>query len=392
MDFQDWLNDIATDEYAVFVKRLSANDTGLTGSHQVGTYVPKETLKDAFPSFRGWKGTPKVSLLAAIESHNMPEKEVTATFYESKNEGRITSWVKGAGNSPMQDSENTGALTVFAFFLEDNSDCRKVRVWICKGLNEEELFENIVHPVDPDTLLSVQGGSLFNSVKLPSEDTRLMYPEEWGVKFPSGREIIDFLHESRKYRALPPDRKVIRSREDELNLFLDIEKKHILPIISAGFGSVADFIDFSNSVLNRRKSRSGKSLELHLERIFQEEGLTHFGVQCVTEGKKKPDFLFPGCKEYKDLSYPANKLRSLAVKTTLKDRWRQVLNEADRITEIYLFTLQRGVSPSQFQEMEKEGVVLVVPKGLHESYPDSIRPKLLSLSEFIDETKKLYIL
>ena len=79
----------------------------------------------------------------------------------------------------------------------------------------------------------------------------------------------------------------------------------------------------------------------------------------------------------------------LAVKTTCKDRWRQILNEADRIKTKHLFTLQQGVSENQFREMKEAGVKLVVPKPLHDSFPKSIRSELISLSEFIEELKSL---
>lgn len=52
----------------------------------------------------------------------------------------------------------------------------------------------------------------------------------------------------------------------------------------------------------------------------------------------------------------------LGAKTTCKDRWCQVLNEADRIPNKHLFTLQRGVTRNQLQEMKDEHLTLVVPK------------------------------
>lgn len=80
----------------------------------------------------------------------------------------------------------------------------------------------------------------------------------------------------------------------------------------------------------------------------------------------------------------------LGVKTTCKDRWRQVLNEANRIDTVHLFTLQQGVSVAQFREMQAEGIRLVVPKGLHKAFPEEIRGELMSLSAFINEIKELY--
>lgn len=77
------------------------------------------------------------------------------------------------------------------------------------------------------------------------------------------------------------------------------------------------------------------------EHLFIEHGLRHFATQAVTEGNKKPDFLFPSAGAYHDTEFPVENLRMLAVKTTCKDRWRQILNEADKIHQVHLFTLQR---------------------------------------------------
>jgi hypothetical protein len=79
----------------------------------------------------------------------------------------------------------------------------------------------------------------------------------------------------------------------------------------------------------------------------------------------------------------------LGVKTTCKDRWRQILNEADRIDTKHLITLQEGVSIDQFKEMQSANVRLVVPTPLHRSYPEKIRHELISLADFISETKSI---
>ncbi|HBQ8613170.1 TPA: restriction endonuclease, partial [Klebsiella pneumoniae] len=187
-----------------------------------------------------------------------------------------------------------------------------------------------------------------------------------------------------------PDSQLTRRRKIEFEIFLAVEELHVLGQIAEGFATVNDFITLANSVSNRRKSRAGKSLELHLESLFKEHGATSFETQAITEGKKKPDFIFPSGAAYHDPDYPAERLRMLGVKTTCKDRWRQVLNEADRIDTVHLFTVQQGVSVAQFREMQSEGIRLVVPVGLHKAFPEEIRGELMSLSAFIDEIKKLY--
>lgn len=92
--------------------------------------------------------------------------------------------------------------------------------------------------------------------------------------------------------------------------------------------SFAPITPFSLSVQNRRKSRVGLALENHLEVLFVENGL-RYARTARTENKAKPDFLFPGVSDYHNPAYDPLKLTMLGVKSTCKDRWRQVLAEAD---------------------------------------------------------------
>jgi len=81
----------------------------------------------------------------------------------------------------------------------------------------------------------------------------------------------------------------------------------------------------------------------------------------------------------------------LAVKTTVKDRWRQILNEANRIEKKHLLTLQEGVSIKQFQEMVNVGVQLVVPTPLKKKFPRSVQEHLQSVESFIGDIRLLNI-
>jgi hypothetical protein len=215
-------------------------------------------------------------------------------------------------------------------------------------------------------------------------------PDAWKKQFPSGNEIIQYAGRHYAKNSDNPDEQLIERRRIEYDIFLLVEEFHVLDIIRKGFGTVDEFIALANSVSNRRKSRAGKSLELHLEHLFVEHGLRHFATQAVTEGNKKPDFLFPSAEAYHDIVYPEENLRMLAVKTTCKDRWRQILNEADKIRQIHLFTLQEGVSLTQHKEMKDAGVKLVVPSSLHRKYPEAVRGELMTLGAFIAELTGLY--
>lgn len=88
------------------------------------------------------------------------------------------------------------------------------------------------------------------------------------------------------------DKWLLKWIETECKLFKALEIKIYGDKLKSSFNDMDDLIGFSNTMLNRRKSGAGKSLEHHLAQIFTNAGL-RFETQEMTEGKKKPDFLFP---------------------------------------------------------------------------------------------------
>ena len=176
----------------------------------------------------------------------------------------------------------------------------------------------------------------------------------------------------------------------EYTLFRTLEYARYGEIITKGFQSVDEFVRVANIVLNRRKSRAGKSLEHHLSAIFDGNNI-EYSSQAITEGNKKPDFLFPSQKAYHDHHFPTDSILSLAAKTTCKDRWRQVLNEADRLRDKpkYLCTLQQGISGAQMDEMQAENVILVVPKPYIATYPKDRRDRIWTLTQFVQYVKMI---
>ena len=78
----------------------------------------------------------------------------------------------------------------------------------------------------------------------------------------------------------------------------------------------------------------------------------------------------------------------LAVKSTVRERWKQILEEAPKVRHKHLLTLQEGVSEKQFTTMWDAGVRLVVPSILHKRYPRAVRPHLQTLESFIAEVRE----
>jgi hypothetical protein len=162
----------------------------------------------------------------------------------------------------------------------------------------------------------------------------------------------------------------------------DVEKRLQTGFISDSGTDVDGFLKFSLSVQNRRKSRAGLALENHLEAIFAIHNIKYSRV-AETENRAKPDFLFPGSFEYHNPSFNSSLLTMLGVKTTCKDRWRQVLSEAAKIPDKHLLTLEPGISLNQTDEMRAQNLQLVLPASIHESYQESQKSWLMNLADFI---------
>ena len=185
-----------------------------------------------------------------------------------------------------------------------------------------------------------------------------------------------------------------RWTDEEYKLFRALEQARYGQLVQEGFTTVDDFVSLANRVLNRRKSRAGKSLEHHLAAIFDENQVS-YTAQAVTEGNKRPDFVFPSELAYHDFTFPTHKLTTLAAKTTCKDRWRQILNEADRLRDgrKYLCTLQQGISAAQMDEMDAEmdaeRVILVVPRAYIGTYPKDRQNRIWTIGKFVTYVKEL---
>ena len=113
--------------------------------------------------------------------------------------------------------------------------------------------------------------------------------------------------------------------------------------------------------------------------------------KLLQKAKKRPDFIFPSQEAYHSLTFSTDNIISLAAKTTCKDRWRQVLNEANRLRDKnkFLCTLQQGISSDQMDEMEEEKVILVVPKEYIKTYPRDKQDRIWTVKKFIDYVKEV---
>ena len=365
-----------------FCKFLSANDTGLTGGHQCGIYVPKPAYSIVFDE-KGLKGD-NMERIAKIRWQGDFDTESKFTYYGkgTRNEYRITRFGRGFD---LLRPDNTGALVVIVKLAAEDYEG-----WVLETENDIDDFLNYfgLSPAETGRLI---GADLIATNNLERQKLEKMdaFIHALNGSFPkavdmsaAARNIYNDVYDHLENIVQKPDNELLAWNNMEYDLFRRIEEIQYGDVIRAGFASMQDFIDTANSVLNRRKSRAGKSLEYHLEAIFQGNNLP-YEPQVVTEEKKRPDFVFPSGSAYHNPTYPSEKLIVLGAKTTCKDRWRQVINEADRVKIKYLCTLQQGISPQQLHEMRSENVVLVVPAPYISAYPQEYRQDIFTLARFI---------
>lgn len=369
-----------------YCKFLSANDSGETGGHQSGILISK-TAKDMLYTEQELKENHILKKTGKIRWQDDFSTNCTFTWYESKNELRITGFGRGF---ELLRPEYTGAL----FVLIKESDESYLGYLFNTDEDIQEFLDAFgITPAETNRPIELDR----INPELVEKQAIETFISGLKVDFPSSQEmssaarLIQYqVYLNKHLIQSDPDTMLLKWTEEEYRLFRAIEHARYGETVAKGFASVDDFIALANQVLNRRKSRAGKSLEHHLAAIFDENKI-EYTAQAVTEGNKKPDFLFPSEEAYHDMTFSIEKLCTLAAKTTCKDRWRQILNEADRLRDEnkYLCTMQQGISAAQMDEMQAEKVVLVVPKPYITAYPKDRRDRIWTVGRFVDYVKEM---
>lgn len=242
--------------------------------------------------------------------------------------------------------------------------------------------------------LDFAGKFIIETLGVEVQEDESDYLEEllskFGGSFPKTSAFSQYARKTLKNEVSPleePDETLIAWLDREELLFRTLERHLVSQRLASGFGEdgadVDQFIKYSLSIQNRRKSRAGHSFENHLAAIFDENRVNYSKGQ-KTERNNKPDFLFPGIEQYRDLSFSVENLNMLGVKTTTKDRWRQVLSEAERIDRKHLITLQPAISENQTEEMIQQNLQLVIPEPIMPTYTEPQRKNLINLKDFIN--------
>jgi hypothetical protein len=366
-----------------FSKFITANDTGSTGGHQSGFHIHKHAWSLFFDK-PGEKGT-NSDKIVTIKWQNDFETESRFIYYGvgTRNEYRLTRFGKGF---PFLSDDNVGDLLIIskksttyyeAFVLQKDEDIEEFFAALNITINDTNNIIPKLFQVSPENKMYQCFITYLKSLKID-------FPSTQDLSGNARRCFNNAYDIDLKLLTNDPDTRLLNWLDAEFQLFKTIENDRYSVRIKTPFISVGELVETANTILNRRKSRAGKSLEHHLQEIFNQFKIS-FESQVITEDNKKPDFLFPSREAYLNPKFDDQKLFVLASKTTCKDRWRQVLNEADRIKTKHLFTLQQGISSNQLEEMIKYNVQLVVPRLYLTSFPNQYHERILTLEAFVKQ-------
>lgn len=386
----------------VAVKTLSVVDTtpSKSNQHEIGTTAEMRrflgTERSRFEVTYLWLGGEQESV----------SEEGSATHYDTREKQlhRRPEWRLYYPTNPVTEIMSAGDTLFVAkrpgndvlfIVTPQGGTLQNQLLWLFGFASQPELrFATQEFTADNDAELDFTARLILDEIGIEFEDPNAnsldTIIERFGTTFPKTEAFSDLAR-----LTLPqidarsdPDGALIAWLGHEEAMFRRLERRAVTTRVEAGFGSgegldIDGFLHFSLQVQNRRKSRMGRAFENHLGAVFNAFRLT-FEPQAVTEQRNTVDFLFPGSAEYHNPDFPADGLTMLAAKSTCKERWRQVLPEAQRIWPKHLVTLEPAISPAQTTQMQTERLQLVVPAPIQPSYNTSQRAELLSLTDFVN--------
>lgn len=370
------------------LKFISPNDAGLTGGHQCGFYLPKNRWS-VFTTIEPTKGrNGKSDVEITWDCGLVTQSSLSWYGTGSRSEYRLTRFGR---SFQYLDPDFVGSLLVLVI---DRKDAFRGYV-----VSDDDGIEEVQQALGVDARERVavfssnddrEGepiDSCLNRLFQGFADSLSDFPTTESLSREAQHAIVTCM------RGATPgtiDEQLQALVSAEYQLFRLVELKLCSAEICRVFQRVDEFLHVALTLLNRRKSRAGRSLENQFGHILREAGIPFTARARDIEGQ--PDILIPGAAQYNDPTFPAERLCMVGVKTTCRDRWRQVLTEARRAKHRHILTLQPAISANQLREMAEAGLVLVVPKNLHASgYPDALGQgiQLLSVEQFVVRAKAL---
>lgn len=379
----------ATRTGKAILKFIAPNDVGVTGSHQCGFYLPKQAWEIFTPHPPERNRLEKSDVQITWENGLVTDSVVTWYGQGTRSEYRLTRFGR---DFPFLTADLVGSLLVLV--IESHE---RFRAYI---LDTDQDIEDLQASLGIE--ITSRRWAVFDAEADPKVETANECLDRLFRQFASNLSefpnTVDFSAKTHS-AVLECVADLLRRSHDEIlrmlvdseyELFRIVERRLCDADIRRLFRDVEDFLRTAATIMNRRKSRAGRSLENHVGFLLRQAHIP-FDSRCKRINGE-PDIMIPGENAYLDENYPINRLCMVGVKTTCKDRWRQVLNEGERMHTRHILTLQPAISGNQLREMAEANVRLIIPEHLHRSgYPLATRNNvvLLSVGEFIDYARTL---
>lgn len=179
-------------------------------------------------------------------------------------------------------------------------------------------------------------------------------------------------------------RKIVSSKNHE----------EVLKKVSELFGDFTGrifpyFFELSKSVTNSRRARAGKAFEEIVHSImdaycYPYDDQSELGKKTFEQKGlgKMVDGILPGMN-----AYDVNRAKCLVVtmKTTLRERWQEVVEELNRtnVPSIHLLTLDNGISANLLNLMRNHNITLVTYKDVKDRF-DNTFTNIISFETFFN--------
>lgn len=162
---------------------------------------------------------------------------------------------------------------------------------------------------------------------------------------------------------------------------------------SAGISPYIYALCLSNT--NSRRSRSGKTFEAVIYFLYK-----YFGYPFDAQSKigktafstlglgKVVDSILPNIKAFNEFR---NKTIVGSMKTSLRERWQEVVEETARsnLPNIYLLTCDEDISKNKITQMKEHNIILVVFNNVKEKLPEF--PSVISFEEYFKKEIPLVV-
>ena len=406
---------------SIFVKKLSRNDSSWADSpknHQYGVYIPdgqresgffpllednsksKDNRQVFFKTFWPMVNEYKESRLGHFTSKGAEAHLTRVPKREFAGLSPASLLIGGVLNTPLHAGETHWFLVVDS--RSEEAEIVETLLglevdFVCGVFSPTRFFKLEIdesQQLIEELNAAITGGTLEEFVRSAST---LPSPSELAAEALRIYLQKNSLHKLDPFDMSAPGDAVMKiSRDVEYSLYKKAELRHraadVLRIVRAGnrdlvTAVVQGFPELNASFLSAsqfRRSRAGRSFESHIGRLFFDGGL-RYKEQVVTGGRR-PDFVLPSAAVLKSKSRSYNEALIFSAKTTLRERWKQLVLERFSC-QMFLATIDDRISSESIDEMAARDITLVVPESLKTKEKKSRyygKENVITFREFFD--------